>query len=425
MPDRYLPTASRISTNMESKPACDTQTPHVTPSLKPWKFRNPVAVRFGYGCIAQAAAEFSWRKMLLVTSPGMLRRGTVDAVMKAWPGVEWEVCAEVEPNPQLDALDQLAAKLREHAVEGIVGLGGGSAVDSAKILGVLLAAGSDFSLHRHFREGQPLPPVKPVPVVAIPTTSGTGSEVTPFATVWDLLAARKYSLSGESLFPHAAFLAPELTYGLPWEVTLSTGLDALCQAMESVWNRHSSPITLELARRGAREAWEVLRQGTAVLDSPALRERLMEASLLAGLAISQTRTALCHSISYPVTARFGVPHGVACGFVLPAVLRFNAGADDGRLQELARDLGFASTATLADGLETWLREMGIPALLTRHGVTPGKLIPLVPEMITPGRADNNLRKAEGDDIAGILANYLPAFLQGRLAKADENISLKR
>jgi len=353
--------------------------------------------------------------MLLITSPGMVRRGTADTVMKAWSGVEWEVCAEVEPNPRLDALDQLADRLQGCRAEGMVGLGGGSAVDSAKILGVLLGMKGKFSLHRHFREGQPLPQGGSIPVIAIPTTSGTGSEVTPFATVWDLKESRKYSLSGDPLFPQAALLAPELTYGLPWEVTLATGMDALCQAMESIWNRHASPITLELARHAAREAWQVMRQGNAVLDSPELRERLMKASLLAGLAISQTRTALCHSISYPITARFGVPHGMACGFVLPAVLRFNAVADDGRLQELALDLGFTSAATLADGLESWLKEMGIPALLTRHGVTPDKLISLVPEMITPGRADNNLRRAEGDDVAEILRNYLPIFLPEGLA----------
>lgn len=375
-----------------------------------WKFHNPTDVRFGTGCVDAAAGQFAWKNMLLVTTPGMVSRGVASKVMEAWKEVCWSVTSEVTPNPRLADLDAWAKEWRGRGIEGIVALGGGSAVDAGKVLGVLLGAPADFSLARHFKEGAPLAGTPPVPMVAIPTTSGTGSEVTPFATVWDMENGKKYSLAGSAMFPKVALLDPELTLDLPWGVTVATGLDALCQAMESVWNRHASPVTLELALRAARGAWEVLREGREILTSLPLRSRLMEASLLAGLAISQTRTALCHSISYPVTAKLGVPHGVACGFVMPPVLRFNEAADDGRLARLALVLGFASAGALADGVEELLRGLGVPQMLAGHGVALSTLESLTGGMIAPGRADNNLRPAGVDDVRGMLREYLPGFL---------------
>lgn len=379
-------------------------------SFSPWKFHNPTDIRFGEGSLEAVAQDFAWEKILLVTTPGMIARGTAARIMSLWDKAEWAVSDKALPNPGLGRLDALAGEWRGHNIGGIVALGGGSAIDTAKVLGILLGASPHFTLKRHFLEALPLESSPSVPVVAIPTTSGTGSEVTPFATVWDLEQGKKYSLASPLMFPRAAALDPALTHDLPWDVTVATGLDALCQAMESVWNRHASLITLDMAIRGAGEAWAVLREGRAVLDSSALRSRLMGASLLAGLAISQTRTALCHSISYPITAKFGVAHGVACGFVMPAVLRFNLSADDGRLKRLAGALGFSTARELADGLENMLCQLGVPEVLKRHGGALPALDAMASEMIAPGRSDNNLRPATSSDVRAMLAEYLPGFL---------------
>ncbi len=367
-----------------------------------WAFYNPVRIRFGVGCVPEGVAALPYRRILLVTSAGMIKRGTVAWLTQISGGAITEVYADVSPNPEMASLDKLAARYRSHGFDAIVALGGGSALDTAKILGVLLGTPKDFTLQAHFLEKRPVPVAPSLPVVAIPTTAGTGSEVTPFATVWDAKAVKKYSLADARMFPEHAWVDPILTKDMPWLVRLSTGLDALCQALESIWNRNANPVTLGYALRAAKLAWGALQNGESFGASPPQRSAMAEASLLAGLAISQTRTALCHSMSYPITARFSLAHGLACGFAMPAVLRFNLPADDGRLSGLAQQLGHPDAAGLADSLAALLRQLQV-----RDFVIPaiggfGQLKALIPDMITPGRADNNLRTVEPGAIDAIL-----------------------
>lgn len=374
-----------------------------------WRFHNPVRVQFGVGTVASGLAELPYRRMLLVTSSGMTRRGTTQWVREACRGGIQAVHDGVLPNPEMADLDELAVRHREAGFDAIVALGGGSALDTAKVLGVLLGAPADFTLRAHFLENRAVPEAAGIPAIAIPTTAGTGSEVTPFATVWDARAVKKYSLAHPRMFPVLALLDPTLTMELPWAVTLATGLDALCQALESIWNRNANPVTLGFAMSAVPLAWRALQQGERLMQSPALRADLLQASLLAGLAISHTRTALCHSMSYPVTAKFGLAHGLACAFTMPAVLRFNAASDDGRLAAVARRLDFASVQEFEDALTALLTDCNMNGILAEHGVTAARLEPLVPEMFHPGRADNNLRPADGTAIRAILADTAGCF----------------
>lgn len=377
-----------------------------------WTYHNPVTVLFGSGISLTVVTALPYRRMLLVTSSGMTQRGKVRRFVDASRGAIADIYDGVSPNPEMSALDDLAQRYRSGGFDAIVALGGGSALDTAKILSVLLCTPEAFTLRAHFLEGVPIPDAAAVPVIAIPTTAGTGSEVTPFATVWDARAVKKYSLAHARMFPVRAVLDPDLTYDLPWDVTLSTGMDALCQALESIWNRHANPITLGFAMRSVKLAWPALAKGERLMQSLAARADLMEASLLAGLAISHTRTALCHSMSYPVTARFGLPHGLACAFTMPAVLRFNASADDGRLAALATQQGFSSVGQFCTALETLLIRCGLDGQLARRGIAAVRLAELVPEMFNPGRVDNNLRPAGAAEIQAILTDagsYLPVL----------------
>src|SRR5690606_30104611 len=147
--------------------------------------------------------------------------------------------------------------------------------------------------------------------------AGTGSEVTPFSTIWDGQGAKKYSVATPRLFPQKALLFPELTGTLPWDVTVCTGLDALSQCLESVWNRRATPLTSAIATDGIRKIFQALPELKQNLGHLPSRQLMMEASLFSGLCISQTRTAMAHAVSYPLTAHFGTPHGIACSFTLP------------------------------------------------------------------------------------------------------------
>ena len=155
----------------------------------------------------------------------------------------------------------------------------------------------------------------------MPTTAGTGSEVTSWATVWDTQSGKKYSLSRPNLYPKHALVDPTLMIGKPRQLTISTGLDALSHALESLWNVNANPISAHHAVVAAREILAVLPQLVNDLQNLELRSRMAAAALSAGLAFSNTRTAIAHSISYPVTLHHDVVHGIACSFTLPMVLR--------------------------------------------------------------------------------------------------------
>lgn len=367
-----------------------------------WGFFNPVRIVCAPGACLRLGEHVHQERILLVTSAGFRRRGLVDRIAGVLGPRLAGVVDDVSPNPDVDDIDRQAAAVRAMAPDLIVGLGGGSSIDTAKALARLLPQPAGTTLAAHFRDGAPMAAVSALPLAAIPTTAGTGAEVTPFGTVWDFAQARKYSVAGDDMYPSVAVLDPELTVGLPLDVTLSSGLDAVSHALESTWNRNATPVTLGLATKSLQLSIPALPRLKEAPDDIQARRAMMEASLLAGLAISQTRTALAHSISYPLTARFNLPHGIACSFTLPALLRFNAEADDGRLQDLARALGCATVEGLAAQLEMLLRELGAAASIRTCMPQDADAMALVGEMLTPGRADNNLRPASTVDVGHLL-----------------------
>jgi alcohol dehydrogenase len=375
-------------------------------SSRGWRYHNPVRVVSAAGAASTLGEHIAYRRLALVTTPGFTRRGVVDRIRASLGERLVEVLDEVKPNPDVRDVDAQAARLRGLDLDAIIALGGGSSIDSAKGLARALPLPVDFSLTGHFREGLPLPAGRALPVVALPTTAGTGAEVTPFGTLWDFERAKKYSVVGDDLYPAVALLDSELTLGLPWDVTVSSGLDAVSHALESAWNRNASPISLALCGKSLQLSLSALPRLLEQPDDRDARGGMLQASLLAGMAISQTRTALAHSISYPLTARFGLPHGLACSFTLPVIARFNAAADDGRLHDLARATGFEDMQGLASGLSRPFRRLGVAAMFQEH--IPDLSAPgmLLDEMFTPGRADNNLRDVGSSEIATLLAEAM-------------------
>lgn len=365
-----------------------------------WDFKNPVHIHFGDGALERLRALGGSETSLLVTTSGSVRRGLAGRVVDLLGGPERvAVFDEVTANPEIRQVGAAAERIRRKGAPGqVVALGGGSALDFGKALRVLLAD-PGFSLEAHLLEGAPLPDRRPLPLVAIPTTAGTGSEVTPFATMWDGEASKKYSVAGPDIFPQAAILDPRLTLTLPEEETIHTGLDALSQGLEAIWNRNANPISTLFASRAVSLALQSLPAVVRDLEDPGLRGAMLQASLLAGLAISSTRTALAHSISYPLTARYGVPHGLACGFTLPALSEFNATGDDSWLAHLS---AFHAPHGLSSRLLEVLSELRTGVLIRRYIPDVDAILAVAPEMLTPGRADNNLRAATVQDVENIL-----------------------
>ena len=365
-----------------------------------WSHFHPTRVTFGIGALSKLPEVSPQERVVLVTTPGTSARGVTARVLQALGSTRVQVIENVTENPELRSLVNDVEAIRGDPT-GVIAIGGGSALDSGKVIGVLLQSRRDGRapmLTDSVGAGGMLP------LVTVPTTAGTGSEVTPFATTWDFTTRRKSSVSGPGMFPTTALVDPELTLSLPESVTVSSGLDALSQGLEALWNRNSTGVTAAYAARAVRLLLGTMNHLSRNLSDLSLRARMMEASLLAGLAISATRTAIAHSISYPLTAHFGVPHGLACSFSLPEIIRFNTSGHHTRMSEIAEAVGMKSPEVLEREVEGLLLALEVGPRLTGHGFDAGELARLGPEMLTPGRADNNLRAVSVDEAVSIAQN---------------------
>lgn len=310
----------------------------------------------------------------------------------------------VRENPSLQDLSLLEGKLAPYRGKelAVVALGGGSVMDSAKTIAAALAEGADMKrVETHARSDSPLPSAWKIPsLYCIPTTAGTGSEVTRTATLWDSDTGAKFSLSDERLFPKAAILVPSLLTTASRELTLSAGLDALSHAMESVWNIHHNPVSDSLA---ADAISRIHRHLPLALESsdPQNFHELQTAALLAGLAISGTRTALAHSISYPLTGRFGLRHGLACSFTLPEIAAFTLPSNATRGRILANAFAASSLELFPEELRRWMENLGAYEAVTRV-LKDHPLDSLKESLLAPGRAENHLRLATPSDALAIL-----------------------
>jgi alcohol dehydrogenase len=359
-----------------------------------WGFYNPVKLTVGRGCRQALAEQLADQTLLIVTSLRGRRQLTEDDLLSALViqnRVLW--VDSVRENPGLNDLQVEIDRLQGEVFDAVIAFGGGSAMDAAKALNVALSPECrEHSLQTLLAEPARHANAQPKPLYTVTTTSGTGSEVTPFATVWHHEIKKKLSLAGPAVWPTAAFVDAALTDSVPLTATISSGLDAINQAAESLWNRNANPITLGYAFRALQLGFAALPLLASGEGGEAARDQMAEASLLAGLAISHTRTALCHSMSYPITVHFGVPHGLACAFTMPAVLRHNLQAEDGRFAQAALAL---TGSTDLDGLVACFDQLH-KAMQVRERVTMqipslDALLALEGEMFTPGRADNAIR----------------------------------
>ena len=302
----------------------------------------PGRIEFGAGAVRrlpESLRTLGQHRAFLVSDPGVRDAGLVDQVLAtlASQGVEAAVFAEVEPNPTLDTVAEAAALAREYGPAAVVALGGGSSMDAAKGVALLTCNGGDLAALDFGNSHSPAPPL-----VAIPTTAGTGAETNGFGVIADPAARSKIYIGNPSLTPKVAILDPELTVGLPARATAATGTDALVHGVESLTSRGRNPVSESYAHQAIRLVHRWLP--IAVNDGADLEARanLLLGAHLAGLALTVSGLGLVHGIGHAVTAYTGAAHGVALAAVLEPVLRFNAeGGSAGCYAEIAFDLGVA------------------------------------------------------------------------------------
>jgi phosphonate metabolism-associated iron-containing alcohol dehydrogenase len=330
---------------------------------------NPVQSVYGPGALSRLPELLAGRKAALVTFPEARAIGLLPRLEQALQGHLACVIDQVRPNPDVAELAATWEQFwRDHRdVEVIVAIGGGSAIDTAKALMVGNESGSFQDLVAGLAGEKAFLPTRFKTLIAVPTTAGTGSEVTPWATIWDRERQKKYSLHLPQTWPTYAVIDPELMLSLPASVTLQSGLDALSHALEAIWNVNANPVSDTFAVAAVRDTLDVLPRLMRNLNSLDLRGRMALAALKAGMAFSNTKTALAHSISYEMTLRYGLPHGIACSFPLPMVLERAIGHSAERDAVLAEALGVPLTQ--ASGfLARFIENLGVHTRFSDYGV---------------------------------------------------------
>lgn len=347
------------------------------------KYQNPVSIQFGSDVRRNLRVDIQEKKLPLIVCSER-GRNQIDAdlylsFLGDLPCV-WACC--VTENPDIESLEQTIRRLPLDQIDAIVAIGGGSAIDTAKAI-LAVCCCSHMSLHEIVQMPSVLANTITTELYAVPTTAGTGSEVTPYATLWDGKTGKKLSLSSERLFPTKAYVDPQLTLTCPVLVTASTGLDAINQAFESIWNKHRSPMTEAFAMRALQAGLDALPKLLVDPFDTQSREKMMECSLLAGLAISNTRTSICHSISYPLTAKFNLPHGLACAFSMSSVLKMVGKQDPALLQCLLPALGCMSMQDLQGMVDHVLHIANVREFCLTHLPPLPSLEALTSDMISP------------------------------------------
>jgi alcohol dehydrogenase len=372
-------------------------------------------VLFGVGAVErlpEAVAAAGGSRVFVVTDAGVRGSGVVDRVLAvlAAADVETTVFAEVEPNPGASTVERGAAALRTFGLGGtvVVPVGGGSSMDTAKALD--LRAANDLPVWELEYDGPDLAPGRPV--VAVPTTAGTGAETNSFAVITDEAAGRKGYIGHPSLLPVATILDPALTVGLPPAATAATGIDAMTHSLESLLSANPNPVAEAIALGVIRTIGAWLRRAVADGTDLEARSQMLMASHLAGVGqASGTGVGLVHALGHSIGSRGAVAHGTALATVLPEVLRFYLGTRDRELALVGIAFGVATSAesestaaAVAIGaIDKLLRDVDQRPSLRRLGLADGAAIDqLVSDTLDDAAIRNSPRLPTASEARSIL-----------------------
>jgi alcohol dehydrogenase len=334
-------------------------------------FKQHANIHFGAGEIIkidELLSSLSSKGAIIACDPFLF---SLSEKIKNASSVIRDVFSDIEPNPQVIGVYNLLLMLEKHKADTIVAIGGGSVMDTAKFSKAVYCENiSSLPIILEYYNLQiPFRTSSPINVIAVPTTAGTGAEVTSVAVISN--GEIKNTFSSPAFLPDICVVDPELTLTVPKKVTMVTGLDALSHALESFWNINHQPITDMYAKEAIRLIFDNLEEAYVNGSNLVARENMSYAALLAGLAFSQTRTAGCHASSYPLSTYYHLPHGEACAFTLAGFIKLNR---DLRLESLAIETGFSSMDEMANKIVYFQRLAGLKITLKDAGITDTRIL---------------------------------------------------
>ncbi|WP_078555259.1 iron-containing alcohol dehydrogenase [Bacillus alkalicellulosilyticus] len=375
-----------------------------------FRYELPTAIEFGIGSIHDLASHvkaLGGTKVLLVTDPGVQKAGVTDKLVLILQKHEiaYEIYNDIEPDPDIEGVMRGSDLAKQQGCDCVVGLGGGSSLDTAKAIGLMLKN------EGHIRDYVGINKVrhKGAPVIAIPTTAGTGSEITIWSVLSDKQEKVKLSVGSAYNCPDVTICDPELTVSLPAPLTASTGMDALTHALESYVNKATQPISEGLSLQSMKLVAKSLRTAVSQGDNLEARYDMLMASLIAAMAFNPTRLGLSHALAIPLGAHFKIPHGIVNAILLPEVMEFNLPGNLQKFKEIAQLFGMpveglsprdaAAQSVLA--IRQLKEDVGIKETLSDFGVTEEALSYICEEAMLSGNVPVNPRQPTIEDLKQI------------------------
>lgn len=388
--------------------------------MNPFKFYVPTRLVIEAGCVSSLGtmlAKQGVKSALIVTDRGVMKAGCVSKVLSSLEdsGIGDEVYDGVEQNPSEENVKEALAMLSRNGYGAIVAVGGGSAIDTAKAVVAMMIEKVDIrDLYSREVVGK-----APIILVAVPTTAGTGSEVTRSAVITNKEARVKETIRGECLYPKIALVDPELTISLPRSITASTGMDAFTHAIEAYTTRNAHALSDALAIEATRLIFANLRKAVSDGSDIEARSNMCVASTLAGMAFSISGLGMVHAMAEPLGGRFNVPHGVANSILLPYCLNYNCDAVSKKLAFLARVLGLRSSydeedsgsvedaaVAVVEAVKKLSADVGIPHRIQKVTVTKMEFNDLVGDALKNSCLPANPKKASREDLKRTYAMVL-------------------
>lgn len=353
-----------------------------------WIYEQPVEIQFGTGILNHLKEILEKKNLdegILICQDVFVESGLVERLLRLSGGRIKTVFSQVDNNPTVVNVDSCAKMIRDVGAKFVVALGGGSVLDCSKASATLATV--DESIVSYHDTGKELPKTK-LPLIALPTTAGTGSEVTCIAVLSNHDNGKKAPINSRNFYPDLAIIDSELTHSMPSFVTASTGIDVLCHAIEGFWSKGHQPICDALALHAARLVYLYLERAYNNPNDVIAREKMAEASVIAGLAFTLPKTTACHAISFPLTTLYNIPHGEGCAMTLDKLIRINADSENGRLHTFAKNLGFKDAYDMADTTLVLKKAIGLRTDLKAFNLTDEAIEELIIKSEHPNLYNN-------------------------------------
>lgn len=382
--------------------------------MKEFSFSVPQEIIVGKGSLArlpEVAEKLGGKHGFIISGPHLNKMGIVASCSESLEnaGIKVDAYTETEGNPSVETVEKAAAAFCKSGADFIIALGGGSPMDVAKAVGVVARYGGSITEY----EGGGRVPGDIIPLIAIPTTAGTGSEVTAFSVITDHSRNYKLTVFSYKLIPAYAILDPELLTTAPVSVAAACGIDAMVHALEAYISKDASPFSDAMAEKALELIGKNIRRYVADRTDIEAAEAMITGSLFAGIAFSWARLGDVHAMSHPVSAYFDVPHGVANAILLPTIVEYNALADCGKYLKLFNYISLtpASEAEfepfmLVDLLTELNEQLGIPGSLGEVGVTADKFDAMADDAMKSGNIAVNPRSTTKKDVLSLYEKAL-------------------